>query len=113
MKTMLFSAMILAVSLAAAQAAPAAKGQKLVSCSATDGDVVEVTIYHNPDGSFRASVMEESFGGSYPTFHYDVHEVRSSDGEEVYEGEKFSLKIGRDRQAMLVIAGNSNEMDCR
>ena len=113
MKTLLLSAMILATSIAVVQAAPAAKGQKIISCSASDGADMEVSIYHNPDGSFRASVMEESFGGSYPTFHYDVHEVRSADGEESYEGEKFSLKIGRDRQGTVMIGRDSNSMDCR
>lgn len=113
MKTLFIAALTLSLTTSAIAAAPAAKGTKVVSCSASDGDYVELSVYHNPDGSYRASVTEESFGGSYPTFHYDVRKAQDAEGNDEYVGQKFSLKLKADRQARLVIDGNANEMDCR
>jgi hypothetical protein len=109
MKTLALSALVLSVTTNAFAAGQAVQGKKILSCSASDGDYVELAIFANPDRSLRASVTEESFGGSYPTFHYDVKKLANGD----FEGKGFSLKMKADRQAKLVIDGNANEMDCR
>ena len=112
MKTLFCASLLLALASASAFAAPA-KGKVILSCSAALGEDLQLKIYANPDGSVRASLSTESFGGSFPTFHYDVKKSRGAEGYAQFTGKNFSLKLKADKQADLKSNVASAELDCR
>ena len=62
------------------------KAKTVLSCG--NGEEINLVVKKAVNGTFQAAVTMESFGGSFPTFHYSV--ARTSDG---YQGGGFSLYV--------------------
>jgi len=77
----------------------AARTTTLISCDG--GEDIQLTIKQLANGKLRANVTEQSFGDSYPTFHYSVRESESSSVSATFSGGGFTLTVNTNP------AGNS------
>jgi hypothetical protein len=73
--------------------------QTVVTCNATGADD-SIKIVQTSNNNLVAAVTTESFGGSYPTFHYKVNDVPTKPGVmgagKTYEGAGLTLEINTD-----------------
>jgi hypothetical protein len=108
----LFSLLALVALSSAAHAGGFPKGKRVLSCGASDG-TMNVDVYLNPNGKYRAAVRVESFGGSYPKFYFEVKKGQDARGFDTYVGKDLTIVLKEDRQANVNYEDDKSELDCR